>query len=105
MKEPINEVDKNAVALVRTNSQCEGEVVHVQQKSPLLYPLFCPCPIALWASLQLENTSTIAMNTDRNFLQIYNPYIFMDLKRPLSWLKSKIKIKENLNEPVKYCPK
>ena len=28
-----------------------------------------------------------------------NPYIFMDLKRPLNWLKSKItEIEENLNE-------
>ena len=31
---------------------------------------------------------------------------FIDLKRPLNWLKSKIiKIEENLNETVKHCPK
>ena len=35
VKEPINEVDKNAGFLVRTNSRCKGEeVVLVQQKSP-----------------------------------------------------------------------
>ena len=35
VKEPINEVEKNAVSLVRTNSLCKGEVaVRVQQKSP-----------------------------------------------------------------------
>ena len=79
---------KNAVSLVCTNSHCRGEgVVHVQQKSPSLDPYFYPCPIALWASLQPGNTSTIEMNTDWKFLQIYNPYIFMELKRPLNWLK------------------
>ena len=56
MKEQINEVDMNTVCLVRTNSHCKGEVVvHVQQKSPLLYPYFYPCPIAICISLQLEN--------------------------------------------------
>ena len=46
--------------------------------------IFYPCPFSmLWASLQPENSSTIEMNTDWKSLQIYNPYIFMDLKRPL----------------------
>ena len=77
-----------------------------QQKSPWLYPYFYPCLIALWESLQLENMSTIEMNTDWKSLEIYNPYIFMELKRPLNWLKSKIrKIKVNSNETVKHCPK
>ena len=49
-------MDKNAVYLVHTNSHCKGEmVVHVQQKSSLLYPYFYPCPIALWTSSKLEN--------------------------------------------------
>ena len=88
MKEPTNKVDKNDVSLVRTNSHCKGEVVvHVQQKSPWLYPYFYPCPTALWASLQPENTSTIEMNMDWSFLQIYNPYIFMGMKRLSNWLK------------------
>ena len=30
---------------------------------------------------------------------------FIGLKRPLNWLKSKIKIEENLNETVKNSPK
>ena len=35
LKEPTNEVDKNAVAVVFTNALCKKEVVgHVQQKSP-----------------------------------------------------------------------
>ena len=88
MKEPITEVDKNAVSLVRINSHCRGEMVsNVQRKSPWLYPYFYPCLTALWASLLPESTSTIAMNTDWKFLQIYNPYIFMELTRPLNWLK------------------
>ena len=34
VKESINEVEKNAVAVVRTNSHCKEELVdHVQQKS------------------------------------------------------------------------
>ena len=54
-------------------------------------------------SLQLENKSIIEMDAKWKSLQIYNPYIFMDLKRLLNWLKSKItKIEKNLNETVKY---
>ena len=46
--DPIIEVNKNAVSLVRTNCRCKGEmVVHVQQKSPRLYPYFYTFPIAL----------------------------------------------------------
>ena len=53
-------------------------------------------------TFHVVNTSTIEMNTDWH----YDPYIFRDLKRPLKWLKSKItKIKENLKETVKHCPK
>ena len=101
-------MDWNTVSLVHINSHCKGEViVHGQQKSPWLYPYFHLCTIALWTSLQLENTSTIEMNTDWKSLQIYNPYIFVDLKRPWNnWLKSKIiDIEENLNETVKHFSK
>ena len=36
----------------------------------------------------------------------FSSNIFMDLERPLNWLKNKIpKIEENLNEPAKHCPK
>ena len=68
-------MNKNAaVPLDCTNSYCKGEVVvHVQQKFPLFYPYVYPCPIPLWTSLQLENTSTIEMNTDWKSLRIYNP--------------------------------
>ena len=42
------------------------------------------------------------MNADWKFLQIYNSYIFMDLKRPINRLKSKItKIEEIENKTVK----
>ena len=35
IKEPTNEVDKNAVAVICSNSQCKEEVVgHMQQKFP-----------------------------------------------------------------------
>ena len=65
-----------------------------------------PVPIALWTALQLENMSTIEMNKDWKSLQNYNPYCFMDLKRPLNWQKGKItKIVENLKETVKHFPK
>ena len=100
-------IGRDAISLVRNNSHCKEEVVAcVQQKSPWLYPYFYPCPIAFWTSLQLENTSTIEINTDWQPLQIYNPYIFMDLKRQLNWLKSiTTKIKEIINETVKHSPK
>ena len=65
VKEPTNEVDKNAVAVVRTKSHCKGEVVgHVQQKSPSLYTRFYPCPIVVWTSLQLRNASVMEVNMD-----------------------------------------
>ena len=91
------------------NSLCKGEgVVHVQQKSSWLHRYFYPCPIVLWTSLQLENMSTIEMNTDWKSLQIYNPYIFMDLERPLNWLKIKInkeqrKLKQNCKTSKVKC--
>ena len=67
-------MDKNAVSLVHTNSHCKEEaVVHVQQKFPLLHPYFYPCPIVLWTSLQLENTSTTEMNTDWKSLHFHGP--------------------------------
>ena len=75
---------QDAVSLAHTNSHGKEVVVHVQKKSPWLYPYFYPCPIVFWTSLQLENMSTIEINMDWKLLQIYNPYIFMDLKRRLN---------------------
>ena len=41
MKEPTNKVEKNAFAVVRTNSHCEEEMVRAgQQKSPRLHLCF-----------------------------------------------------------------
>ena len=88
-------MEKNAFAVVRTNSQCEKEMVGaVQQKSPLLYLCFYPCTVALWTCLQLGNASTMEVNTDWKSLQFF----FMDQKRSE-------KIEENLNETVKQCLK
>ena len=68
------------------------DCIHISIPFPLRFEHLC-------------NTSTITTNADWKSLQIYNPYIFMDLKRPLNWLKSKItKIKESLNETIKHCP-
>ena len=88
-------MEKNAFAVVRSNSQCEKEMVGaVQQKSPLLYLCFYPCTVALWTYLQLGNASTMEVNTDWKSLQFF----FMDQKRSE-------KIEENLNETVKQCLK
>ena len=88
-------MEKNAFAVVRTNSQCEKEMVGaVQQKSPLLYLCFYPCTVALWTYLQLGKASTMEVNTDWKSLQFF----FMDQKRSE-------KIEENLNETVKQCLK
>ena len=88
-------MEKNAFAVVRTNSQCEKEMVGaVQQKSPLLYLCFYPCTVALWTYLQLGNASTMEVNTDWKSLQFF----FTDQKRSE-------KIEENLNETVKQCLK
>ena len=100
VKQPTNEVDKNTVAVVCINSHCKEKVVDsVQHKSPWLYRCFYSCSIALWITLQLGNASTMELNKDWKSLQIF---VFMNLKRPLNWLKNKItKIKENLKENVK----
>lgn len=46
------------------------------------------------------NALTMEVNMDYKFQRIF---IFMDLKKPLRWLKNEIaKIGENLNETVKY---
>ena len=94
----VSEVDKNAVAMVRTNSHSkEGVVGHAQQKSPRLYScFFLSLLLAFWTSLQLGNSSTIEVNMDWKSLRIF---IFIYLKRPLNWLKNKItKIEENVYE-------
>ena len=89
VKEPINKMDKDVVAVVRTNSHCQEEVVsHVQQKSPWLYPCFYSCSTALWTSLlQLGNTSNMEVNTNWNFLGIF---ISMNLKGPLNYTAWKV---------------
>ena len=49
----------------------------------------------------MENMSALEINMDWKSRQIYNPYVFIDLKRSLNWLKSKItKIEENLNQGI-----
>ena len=98
-------MDKNAVSLFRTNSTVKKKWLSMYNRT-LHGCMHISIPIAHWISLQLEKTSTIETNKDWTSLQIYNPYIFMDLKRPLNWLKSKItKIEENLNEIIKHYPK
>ena len=101
MKEPTNEVNMNAVAVVRTNSHCKEEVVcHVKQKSPWLHPCFYPCPTAVWTSLQLRSASTMEVNTAWKSQWIL---IFMSVNRPWNWLKYNItNNEESLNETVNH---
>ena len=99
MKEPTSEVDKNAVAVVRTNSHCTEEVVCHGQQTRHDCIHFYPYPVILWISLQLKNASTMEVNTDWKSMRIL---FFMDLKGPINWLKNKTtKIEEKLNETVK----
>ena len=56
MKGPTNKVDKNAVAVVDTNShRNEEEFGHVQQKPPWLYRCFYPylCILGVFAAWKL----------------------------------------------------
>ena len=88
MKDLISEVEKNAIAVVYTNSHYKGELVgHVQQKPPWLYQRFYAYPVALWISLELGNASTREVNTYWKYQRIF---IFMYLKKPLNWLKNEI---------------
>ena len=98
IKKPTKEVDKNVVAVVRTNSHFkEGLAGLVQLKSPWLYPCFYSCPIALSTSLQPGHALTMEVNTDWKSLP-------MDLKRPFNWLKKdrrKLKRSSNTLSEVK----
>ena len=65
----------------------------------MIVSMFLSVAHCAWTSLLLGNVSNMEMNTDQKSLQI-----FMDLKRPLNWLKNQItKIDEKLNETVKKC--
>ena len=87
VKGPNNEVGKNTVAVVRSNSHCNDEVVdHVTQNIFMFVSMFLSLSLSLWTSLQLGNASTMEVNTNWKSLRIV---IFMDLKRSLNWLKIK----------------
>ena len=59
MKESTNEVDKNTVAVVRTNSGCKEEVVgHVQQNMSMIESMFLSlfhCALDIFAIGKLIN--------------------------------------------------
>lgn len=68
MKEPINEVDKEVVAVVDTDYHCEEKVVgHVQQKFQLLYPYWYPCPIILWKRVNYGSQRGLEIPTKFHF--------------------------------------
>ena len=104
MKEPTNKVEKNAFAVVCTNSHCEKEMVCAgQQKSPRLYLCFYPCSVTLWTYLQVGNASIMEVNTDWKSLQLfffYGPEKIIKLATD-----ERTNIEENLNETVKQCLK
>ena len=80
LKEPTNELDKNAVAVVRTNSQCKGEVIgYLLQKYSCLYPCFYPCPITLLASLQLEYGLEITVNFHFYVAFYVQPFLWISI--------------------------
>ena len=59
IKGTTNEVDKNAVAVIRSNFQCKEEVVgHMQQKFPWLYPCFYSCLLCLGHFWNLQTCQT-----------------------------------------------
>ena len=86
VKGPNNEVGKNTVAVVCTNSHCNEEVTHVTQNIFMFVSMFLSLSLSLWTSLQLGNASTMEVNTNWKSLRIV---IVMDLKRSLNWLKIK----------------
>ena len=67
--------------------------------------------ISIPVKLRFEHLSNWKTRSPQRWIRIWNRYkftipIFIDLKRPLNWLKSKItKIEENLYETVNHCPK
>ena len=82
-------MDKSAVSVPRTNSHCKEEMIgHVQQNSLWLSMLLSlpHCALDIFATV---NALTMEVDVNWKSLRIV---IFMDLKRPLNWLKNKIKI-------------
>lgn len=65
MKEPRNQVNKNAIAVVPNNSHCKEEMVaHVQWNMSMIVSMFLFLPYCAWVSLQLGNASTIEVIKD-----------------------------------------
>ena len=68
VKEPIDEVGKNAIVVARTNSHRKQELLAMcNMNIPMTVSIFCICPIVRWTSLQLENLSTVEVSIPVNF--------------------------------------
>ena len=80
-KEPTNEMEKTAVAVIRINSYSEdvvaGHVPYEYVQDCIYVPI--PVSIVLWTSLQLRNASILELITDLKFQLIF---ILMTQKRP-----------------------
>ena len=97
MKEPFKEVDKNAVSLVRTNSHCkEGLVVEISM-TVSIFLFLSHCMLDIFATEKhVSHRDEYGLGAPKKLQSLF----FMDLKKPLNWLKSKDRRK--LNETVKH---
>ena len=94
MKEPTNELDKNAVSIVCTNSHCKEEVVgQVQQKS-MIVSIFLYLSHCAWDIFATGKHVNHGGEYGREIPPIFH---FLGLKKPLNSPKKIIQVEENLN--------
>ena len=95
VKEPINKVEKNTVAVACINSYCKEEPICNINLHDSIYVLSLPhCALDIFVTGKRVNHGA----EDR--LEILANVISMDLKMPLNWIKHEIaKIEEILTKP------
>ena len=102
MKWSTKQVEKeNAVAMVRTNSDCKKKCSSpYATEISMIVSSFITLPHCTWDIFATGNASSMEVNTEWKSLRLS---IFINLKRPLNWLKNKIQnIEENWNETLKH---
>ena len=101
-KEPTNEMDKTAVAVIRINSYSEEVMVgHVPNNMSKIVFMFLPLP---HSTLDIFVIGKRINRGGGYGLEMPVNFYFYGPEKAINWLKNKInKIEEKLKENVKHC--
>ena len=104
VKEPTNEVDKHAVAVVRINSLSKEVVVgHVPKFISMIVSMFLSLP---GCTLSIEVTGKRVNHGAGYRLEIPANFHFYGPENPIVWIRSKItNIEKKLSQNVNRCLK